>query len=71
MREQRYGQIKILCMEMKGLTGTIGAKKMHVVINEIHQYLIYKKPELLDNYIDRYNKELTGLNKSIATYLAL
>lgn len=71
VREQRYGQIKILCMEMKGLTGTIGAKKMHVVINEIHQYLIYKKPELLDNYIDRYNKELTGLNKSIATYLAL
>lgn len=71
VREQRYGQIKILCMEMKGLTGTIGAQKMHVVINEIHQYLIYKKPERLDNYIDRYKAELTGLNKSIAAYLAL
>ena len=58
-------------MEMKGITGTIGAKNMHVVINEIHQYLIYKKPELLDNYIEKYKKELDRLNSSIATYLAL
>ena len=69
--EQRYGQIKILCMEMKGITGTIGAKKMHTVINEIHQYLIYKKPELLDNYIEKYREELARLNKAIETYLAL
>jgi len=71
VREQRYGQIKILCMEMKGLTGTIGAKNMHVVINEIHQYLIYKKPELLDNYIEKYKTELARLNGAIVTYLAL
>jgi len=71
VREQRYGQIKILCMEMKGITGTIGAKNMHVVINEIHQYLIYKKPEFLDNYVEKYNTELARLNGSIATYLVL
>jgi CheY-like chemotaxis protein len=71
VREQRYGQIKILCMEMKGLTGTIGAKKMHVMINEIHQYLIYKKPEHLDSYIEKYKKELARLNRDIERYLAL
>lgn len=71
VREQRYGQIKILCMEMKGITGTIGAKNMHVVINEIHQYLIYKKPELLGNYVEKYKEELDRLNRSITTYLGL
>lgn len=71
VREQRYGQIKILCMDMKGITGTTGAKKMHIVISEIHQYLIYKKPEFLGSYVEKYNTELARLNRSIATYLAL
>ena len=71
VREQRYGQIKILCMEMKGITGTIGAKKMHMMINEIHQYLIYKKPELLDSYVEKFKIELDRLDRSIATYLSL
>ena len=71
VKEQRYGQIKVLCLEMKGLTRTIGAKEMHTIINEIHQYLIYKKPELLDGYIRRYRERLDELIKSIREYLAL
>lgn len=71
VREQRHGQIKVLCMEMKGLTSTIGAKKMHTIINEIHQYLIYKKPELLGNYVEKYKQELARLNRAIEGYLAL
>ncbi len=70
VKEQRYGQIKILCLEMKGLTSTIGAKEMHTVINEIHQYLIYKKPELLDSYIGRYRSRLKELIKAINEYLS-
>jgi len=71
VKEKRYGQIKVLCLEMKGLTRTIGAKEMHTVINEIHQYLIYKKPELLDSYTGRYRERLKELIRSIEEYLSL
>ena len=70
VNEQRYIQVKMLCLDMKGLTGTIGAKEMHVIINEIHQHIIYKKPELLHSYISRYKAEFGKLSKSIQIYLA-
>ena len=70
VNEQRFTQVKMLCLDMKGLTGTIGAKEMHVIINEIHQHLIYKKPELLHSYVSRYRETFTTLIKSIKTYLA-
>ena len=70
VKEQRFSQVKMLCFDMKGLTGTIGAKEMHVIINEIHQHLIYKKPELLHSYISRYRETFNILSKSIETYLA-
>jgi CheY-like chemotaxis protein/signal transduction histidine kinase len=70
VEEQRYGQIKILCMDMKGITSTIGAKNMHVVLNEIHQYLIYKKPELIHSYVKTYKMELAKLIRSIESYLS-
>lgn len=70
VNEKRFTQVKMLCLDMKGLTGTIGAKEMHVIINEIHQHLIYKKPELLHSYISRYKTEFAKLRTSIETYLA-
>lgn len=70
VREQRYMQIKMLCIDMKGLTGTIGAREMHSMINEIHQHIIYKKPELLHSYIARYEAEFSKLKKSIEKYLS-
>jgi len=70
VREQRFTQVKMLCLDMKGLTGTIGAKEMHVIINEIHQHLIYKKPELLHSYVSRYKTTFKTLTKSIEAYLA-
>jgi len=71
VREERYEQVRMLCIDMKGLTGTIGAKQMQSVINKIHQNIIYKKPELLHTHIDEYKKELQLLNKSIKAYLEL
>ncbi|MFK5977119.1 MAG: response regulator [Sulfurovum sp.] len=70
VREERYGQVKMLCLDMKGLTGTIGAKEMHVIIKEIYQYLIYNKPELIHSYVDKYKSELAKLKKSIDMYLS-
>lgn len=69
VNEQRYMQVKMLCFDMKGLTSTIGAKEMHTIINEIHQHIIYKKPELLHSYISRYKTAFSTLRASIESYL--
>jgi len=71
VREHRYEQVKILCLDMKGLTGAIGATDMHKLINEIHQQIVYNKQELLPNYIGTYQKESQKLNNSIKHYTAL
>jgi len=70
VREHRYEQIKMLCLDLKGLTGAIGAKDMYQLMNEIHQRLLYNKQELLPNYIDIYQEECRKLNESIERYVA-
>ncbi len=69
VKEHRYEQVKMLCLDMKGLSGTIGAKEMYDLINQINQCVIYNKRELLVNYIDVYQKELSKLNESIEQYI--
>jgi len=63
--EHRYEQIKILCMDLRGLTGAICADDMHHLVTEIYQCLLYKKQALLPNYIERYTFEMNTLRKSI------
>ena len=70
IKEQRFEQVKMLCLDMKGLTGTIGAKEMHTLINEVQQHLLYNKRELLPNYIPMYRTEFLKLVKSIDTFLS-
>lgn len=70
VHEKRYEQIKIFCMDMKGLAGTIGAVEMYTILNEIHQYLIYKKPELIDGYVKRFRETFQTLKNSIERYLS-
>ncbi len=67
--EHRYEQIKMLCIDMRGLTGAIGAVDMHKLINEIHQRILYNKKELLPNYREKYIFEINTLSKSIHQYL--
>lgn len=71
VREQRYEQVKMLCLDMQGLTGAIGATDMYSLIVEVYQLIVYNKKELLPNYIDVYQKELVKLNKSIEHYIGL
>jgi len=71
VKEHRYEQIKMLCVDMRGLTGTIGAHEMLALINKIHQTILYKKEELLVNMIPTYKTEIALLNRAIGKYLAL
>jgi CheY-like chemotaxis protein len=67
--EHRYAQIKMLCVDMRGITGAIGAKDMSVLSTEILQLILYKKETLLANYTEAYSFELEKLIKAIDGYL--
>jgi CheY-like chemotaxis protein len=69
VQEHRYAQIKMLCVDMKGLTGTIGANEMHKLVTEILQLLLYNRESLIANYKEAYRLEIDKLTSSIACYL--
>ena len=69
VQEHRYEQVKMLCVDMRGLTGTIGAEEMHNLVTEILNKILYKKYDLLINYKDKYQEELQTLNRSIEQYV--
>ncbi len=70
IKEHRYEQVKMLCIDMRGLTGAIGAEDMHALINDILHQILYKKYDLLANYDEKYKSEIQILNRSIEQYIA-
>lgn len=69
IREHRYEQVKMLCVDMRGLSGAIGAKDMHNLVTEILQQLVYKKHISLTKYQERYTFGIDTLNRSIGKYI--
>ena len=70
IKEHRYEQVKMLCLDMKGLTGTIGAMQMQTLSQEIIQQLVYGKTELLEKNIATFSTTFCTLKASIEKYLA-
>ena len=69
VHEHRYEQVKMLCVDMRGLSGTIGAQEMHDLVTEILNKILYKKYDMLANYKEKYQSELQRLNHSIGQYV--
>jgi len=69
LRYQNFEKIRMFCLDMKGLTGTIGAKNMHSIVDKIHRRILQKKYKLLASYVDRYRIELHSLTRVIKQYL--
>ena len=69
IQEHRYEQVKMLCIDLRGLTGTIGAHEMHALVTEILQQILYKKYELIANFKERYLFEIQTLKRSIDKYI--
>ncbi len=67
--ENRLEQLKKLCLDMKGLTGSIGATEMHRQVDEIYRLFIYNYQHMLPDYVKLYQKELSRLNKAIQAYI--
>ena len=47
INEHRYEQLKMLCLDIKGLSGTIGAKDMSMQIVEVQKMIMHNKHNLL------------------------
>ncbi len=69
IEDQRVEQLRLLCLDLKGLSGAIGATDMNNLTTEILQRLLFKKYNLLPNFIEPYKNELKTLNNSIDEYL--
>lgn len=65
----RYEQLRILCIDIKGLTGSIGAEKLHLIVTDMLKKLSLKKYDYIPELIKQYSKELTLINNSINKYL--
>jgi CheY-like chemotaxis protein len=69
--EHRFEQARMLCLDMRGLAGAVGADDMQELSSEILQKIIFKKYEMLDDYAKTYKKKLAVLNKSIEEYISV
>ena len=70
IKEHRFEQIRMLCVDMRGLSGAIGAYDMYELMTEILQLLLYKKHDLIANYQAKYVFEIQTLDRSIKKYIA-
>lgn len=69
LQDFRYEQLRILCIDIKGLTGSIGAEKLHLIVTDMLKKLSLKKYDYLSELITQYTKELALINNSIDKYL--
>ena len=70
VNDHRFEQAKMLCLDLKGLSGSICADDMYGLSTEIHKQLIYKNYDLLPKYLLEYSVEISKLNKAIELYAA-
>ncbi len=71
VEEQRYEQMRMLCVDLRGLSGAIGARRVYERSVEILHLLIFKKYDLLKESVDAFAVEMQRLNRDIDVYLKL
>ena len=69
VKDFRYEQLRILCTDIRGLTGTIGAQDLNKIVVDILQKLSYKKYEFIPELIIKYGVELNSVKNSVKKYL--
>jgi len=65
----RYEQLRMLIVDLRGITSAIGANKLHELSLEILHLLLFKKYSLLDDYTNKLKDEMVKLNNDINNYL--
>ena len=67
--EHRYEQVRMLAVDIRGLSGAIGAWRLHDLSIEILQSLLFKKFERLSEFAERFDEEMEILKDDIEVYL--
>jgi len=67
VEEKNFAELKVLSLDIRNLSSSIGAKDMHALMSEILQHLSLGKYN--HTYIDKYTNELNRLNAAIDRYL--
>jgi CheY-like chemotaxis protein len=70
VQEHRYEQLKMMSIDVRGITATIGAYSMNKKIEAISKDIVFKRYDNLDKAIEIYRDELRQLIKNINGYLA-
>jgi len=70
VKEHRYEQLKMMTIDVRGITATIGAFSMNREVEAISKDIIFKRYEKLDEAVQIYKDELKELLKHIDNYLA-
>ena len=68
--DYRFEQLRLMCIDIRGVAGSIGAKDMYDLVVEILQMILIKKYNTMDVYQTRFKKELQRLKDSINIYLS-
>lgn len=68
VKENRYQQAKRLCLDMKGLTGAIGAYEMFDIVDSMYKQYIYNNVHLIPKFVETYNDGLNKLLDAIEQY---
>jgi CheY-like chemotaxis protein len=65
----RYEQLRIVCIDIRGLTGTIGTERLNNIVTDMLRKLSLKKYDFIPELVKQYSMELKVVNKSIKQYL--
>jgi len=70
IKEHRYEQLKMMAIDIRGISATIGAYSMNKEIEKISKDIVFKRYENLESAISLYKTELKKLLESIKAYLS-
>ena len=65
----RYEQLKIIALDIQGLSGTIGALDVHKEVKKIIKAIVLKEYDSIEKILIEYDQNLTTLMNSINKYL--
>ncbi len=69
IKDHRFEQTKMLCLDIRGLSGSIGAYELQELSSEIIQKIVFKKFDSLPNLIQRYTQIISTLKHSINKFI--
>jgi len=67
--KKKYEEMEKLCLDMKGLTGTIGAYKMNDLVDRMYRSLHARHYHYIPELITEYRSEFPRLSNAIRNYI--